>query len=239
MTARVVFVHGAGRSGMEAWPNQAPLGANNDVRFIDRIGYGDEDPAPTDFDGDADRIVRSLGGGGHVVAHSYGAVAALLAAAREVALVRSLVLFEPACLSLVRGSPAVEAHITALAPVLARARDLDDLQFEVEFLAALGAPGHATPPGDAGRLRTSRLRFQAAPWDAPLSWAKLRLPPTLVITGGWSPLYDEVARELVAHGARSLVLAGHGHRPQDHPDATGVLSSWLDEVTGSQHRVGG
>jgi hypothetical protein len=47
--------------------------------------------------------------------------------------------------------------------------------------------------------------------------------PTLVLTGGWNALYDEVADALEAAGAHRAVLGGHAHRPQDHPDADALL----------------
>jgi pimeloyl-ACP methyl ester carboxylesterase len=65
------------------------------------------------------------------VAHSAGALAALLAAERSAGRVRSLVLFEPAFFALTRGRAAVEEHVSAMAPVLARADDLgiDDVAY--------------------------------------------------------------------------------------------------------------
>jgi pimeloyl-ACP methyl ester carboxylesterase len=60
---------------------------------------------------------------GHVVAHSYGANAALLAAQSEPALIRTLTLLEPACFDLARGKPAVEEHIAAMTPVFVAAND--------------------------------------------------------------------------------------------------------------------
>jgi hypothetical protein len=49
--------------------------------------------------------------------------------------------------------------------------------------------------------------------------------PTLVVTGGWNDEYEAIASRIV--GARHVTLAGHGHRPQDHPDAAGVVRSFL------------
>lgn len=46
--------------------------------------------------------------------HSYGAVVALLAAARRPESVRTLTLAEPAAFALARGHPAVEELITTL-----------------------------------------------------------------------------------------------------------------------------
>ncbi|WP_297740499.1 hypothetical protein [Nocardioides sp.] len=49
---------------------------------------------------------------------------------------------------------------------------------------------------------------------------------TLVVTAGWSPLYEETAASLVA---RRLTLQGAGHRVQDDPRVTPALCEhWAD-----------
>jgi hypothetical protein len=70
-----------------------------------------------------------------------------------------------------------------------------------------------------------RLRAVPPPWDYGEDSEFLSLVPTLVVTGGWNALYDEVADVLVAAGASRTVLTGHGHRPQDHEQAPNVLAS--------------
>ena len=99
---------------------------------------------------DAERILARLrtGGGGHVAAHSYGGNAALLAAEQEPGLVRSLVLFEPACLDLARGAPAVEEHVAAMTPVFDVADDptVSAREFSTRFAAATGSE----PPALSG-----------------------------------------------------------------------------------------
>ena len=109
-------------------------------------------------------------GGGHVVAHSYGANAALLAAQTEPGLVRSLVLFEPACLDLARGGPAVEEHIAAMSPVFDVADDpsVSAREFSARFAAATGA---APPDLSDAELEAAvaRLRGLRPPWGTGLS----------------------------------------------------------------------
>jgi len=108
----VVFVHGAGGAGVDAWPLQAAA-PEAGWHFLPRHPEGD------DAGRDSRRVVDLLAssGGGHLVAHSYGANAALLAAQARPGLVRSLALPEPACLDLARGIPAVEEHVPDLGPV--------------------------------------------------------------------------------------------------------------------------
>jgi hypothetical protein len=50
----------------------------------------------------------------------------------------------------------------------------------------------------------------------------------LVVTGGWNDEYEAIASWIV--GARHVTLAGHGHRPQDHPDAVRVVRAFLGEA---------
>lgn len=78
-----------------------PRRGDEDWVFLARADGGDK---PIE---DAQRVLEHLRrcGGGHVVAHSYGANAALLAAQSEPSLVRTVTLLEPACLILPEGSP--------------------------------------------------------------------------------------------------------------------------------------
>ena len=215
----VVFVHGAGLAGAGAWPNQA-VAAEAAWFFLPRLG--DTDDAARD----AGRILEwlSAADGGHVVAHSYGANAALLAAQQEPSLVRSLALLEPAVFDLARGMPAVEEHITQMTPVFAVADDssVSAREFSRRFAAGLGTE----PPDGSEReleARVRRLRALRPPWGMGLTPDE-RLPATtMVITAGWSSLYEETAARLVELGARHVTFTGAGHRVQDDPRANGVL----------------
>lgn len=230
----VVYVHGAGRAGVDAWPHQVAVGtldrAGGTWVFLPRADDGD------DAHRDAGGVLALLRDedGGHVVAHSYGANAALLAAVlaaqEEPGLVRSLVLFEPACLDLARGGPAVEEHIAAMSPVFDVADDpsVSARDFSTLFAAASGAAPPALSDADL-EAAVARLRTLRPPWGTGLTAGARLGVPTLVVTGGWSDLYDEVARALVALGARHALLTGCGHRAQDHPDAGPLLDGWLAE----------
>jgi len=219
---RAVFVPGSGRSGASAWPVQA---AAVDLRrwhcrFLDLTGFAEPD-------GQRDAVLGALGDGGHVVAHSVGAVAALRAAERADAHVHSLVLVEPAAFSAARGGPRVEAHVAAMTVVFDDAANprVRDGEFAVRFLTALGAPGAAiADPGDPSlRSLGHRLRRSTPTWQVPLDVGLPARVPTLVVTGGWSALYEEVADALAAAGAQRRVLPGYGHRVQDHPELNAVL----------------
>ncbi len=216
----VVFVHGAGKAGADAWPVQAARADPGHV-FLDRHRGGDSPSR------DAGRVLALLraSGGGHVVAHSYGANAAVLASQREPDLVRSLALLEPACFDLARGMPAVEAHVADMTPVFAVADDasVPMREFSRRFVVAMGFP---PDPSDSSwseedDVRVSRLRELRPPWG--LGLRPELCVPTLVLTGGARPLYDETAAALVALGARHRMVGGAGHRVQDDPRTTGIL----------------
>jgi pimeloyl-ACP methyl ester carboxylesterase len=212
-------------AGAEAWPHQAAV-AEAGWFFMPRAGAADNAGR------DARRVLDWLraAGGGHVVAHSYGANAAVLAAQLEPSLVRSLALLEPTCFDLARGRPAVEEHIAAMAPVFAVADDssVSARDFSRRFAAGMGVE----PPDlrdDELEVRVSRLRALLPPWGIGLQPHRGLSARTLVITGGWSPLYEETAKSLDASGARHLILAGAGHRIQDDPQATQLLREHWSE----------
>ena len=80
----VLFVHGSFVRGGASWAAQRPLADRYRLLFVDRRGYGDSPPTSgEDFDRDADDIAELLGDGAHLVGHSYGAVASLIAAGRR------------------------------------------------------------------------------------------------------------------------------------------------------------
>lgn len=68
-----------------------------------------------------------------------------------------------------------------------------------------------------------RLRAAPPPWKVAGPVSTAATVPTLVITGAWSPLYEEVADALTAAGAARLTLDGHEHRPQDNEASVAVL----------------
>lgn len=203
---------------------QQALSSDVELSFVDRAGYGpDEDPQKTDFAEDERRVREALATGGHLVSHSYGAIAALMAAWSAPERVRSIALFEPACFSLARGLPEVEAHVRAMQPVLDESQALSEEEFLRQFLQAVGAPPSAEPLTEEGRLLIGRLRLQRGPWEAALEPSIIRSQPTVVITGGETPLYEEVAGRLVELGAEHITVEGFGHRPQDSQEANPIL----------------
>lgn len=222
---RVVFVHGSGSFGAAAWPKQHGLSLEFDCLYLRRHGFSmTEDPVPTDHSRDQEIIAEALGAGGHVVAHSQGAVPAMMLAVERPDLVRTLILIEPACLSLTADLPATAAHIALMAPLFAERDLMSDDEFLQTFVRRVFAADAPVPATADARRAAARLRLQSPPWEAPLSI----VPgvPTLVVTGGWEPLYEEVAEYLAETGALHRVAPG-GHRPHDTPEGDAYIRSFL------------
>ena len=241
---RVVFVHGAGSFGAAAWPKQHGMALAHDALFLRRHGYDPfAEPLETDFAADAAIVLRALADdgrgqdGGHVVAHSQGAIAAMMAAVERPDLVHSLTLVEPACLSLTAELPATAAHRALMQPLFEVRHHLSDDDFHREFVRRVFAaqtPAQATlgAPSPEDQREARRLRLQAPPWDAPLQI----VPgvPTLVLTGGWEPLYEEIAGYLRETGAVHRIAPG-GHRPQDSAEGNRVIRAFIADVGRQQH----
>ena len=219
---RTIFVHGSGRAGVQAWPLQADW---PEATFLVRPGFGERDaPQPTDIDAESQLVNNACGEGADVIAHSYGAIAAIAAASRADTAVRSLVLCEPAAFSLGRGGPAVEAHIAAIDTVLRAG--LAPAEFQVAFLTALGVVGAELPSTPEALTAAERAALQLPPWDVDLDPAVFARIPTLVVTGNWNPEYEEIAEALVDLGANHEQLEGHGHRPQDADGFRELVARW-------------
>lgn len=217
MSHGVVLVHGAGRHGRDAWPHQLAWEAERPCRWLERREPGDPPEAT------ASRVIEELHEPTHVVAHSYGALAAVLVAQRRPDLVLSLILIEPALLALTTAQPHTSVHIEALDPVFARADDpgTGDLAFLQGFALANGL----TVPDAAAEEVTAmarQLRATVPPWQAPVDARVVERvverTPTLIVTGSDDSMYTEVARELESLGAGWRRLPVPGHRPHDHAE---------------------
>ena len=223
---RVVFLHGTGSAGPGAWPLQAAdLGDGAD--FIRRVHDGDHPDHVQPV------VLDALQPRGHLVAHSYGCVSAVLAAADRPDAVASLILCEPPFVGLTAGWPETDSHVAALAPLLERKNDptFTDLEFSAGFARAVGMPVPDFTPEQLARS-AARLRAFTPAWLIPIDPRVVGRVPTLVVTSGTRDIYDEVAQVLESHGATRLVLPGFGHRVQDHPDATAAFRQFWELHSG-------
>ncbi|WP_344953756.1 alpha/beta hydrolase [Actinomadura miaoliensis] len=188
-----VFVHGViswGTDDRYGFGAQRPLADSYRLLMVDRRGHGaSPDIDRTDYEVDADDIVgllTNVPGGAHLVGHSYGGVAAMLAAARRPDLVRSLTLIQPGALR-----PAADHPVVAEA--LRRSRQATaelppDLSPEDYLRMSTEGLGLPMPEPTPERLRATRAAMRERPcWDAdvPLQPLADASWPTLIITGTW------------------------------------------------------
>ncbi|PYY36347.1 MULTISPECIES: alpha/beta fold hydrolase [unclassified Curtobacterium] len=216
----LVFLHASNRSPSRAWSS---VGTLPGARFAAMPGYDAGPPVWFEQDRWERRLLRACGTGSAVVAHSFGGPVAMRAAARRPDLVSVLVLFEPGAYALARGHASVEEHVRRVQPVLDQASLLAPAQFAVAFTAALTGRSPAPPRDADALLAAERQRRLPGPWT--LDTPERPGVPTLVITGGWNDEYETIASRIA--DARHVTLVGHGHRPQDHPDAARVVRDFL------------
>ena len=138
----ILLVHG-GASPEATWKGLAPLGARWTLASVHRRGYPPSPPpvgAGQDFEVDADDIAPLLAARPHAIAHSYGVLGTLIAAARRPKDVRSLTLIEPPLYRLSPGDPEVKRLERIGDAVLVNGLDAEPQALR-EFLRTAGAPG--------------------------------------------------------------------------------------------------
>lgn len=229
----VVLVHGSLATGAEEWAEQRPL-AERGFRLIvpDRRGYGASPRAiGEDFLADADDIDRLLGDGAHLVAHSYGGLGALIAAARRPAAVMSLTLLEPAVAAGAPHDPEWQALVDEVRSMW-RA-DLDDREWVLRFLTAVGSDPMALPDEflDAAVATVPVFRNGRSFIDADLPFDAVRRGrfPKLVVSGGHHPGFEAMSIDLAERiGAGHVVIEGAGHEIQftGQPLNDAMLALW-------------
>lgn len=250
----VVLVHGSLGDYRQWTPAAAGLAARYRLVALSRRYHWPHATAPADaaYTYEAHRddllaLLRARGGAVHLVGHSYGAGIVLLAALAEPALLRSIVLIEPAFASLLPDET----------PDLA-----DELRSRGRMLAAVR--GHAAAgdheaasrclidwvQGSGGEFASLPRWVQAALLDnavtagptvstpAPqVSPADLRAidVPALVVAGRHTRLYYRLITRQVAAvmpGARAAELPGAAHMTiVERPDeAAALLASFFDST---------
>ena len=206
---RVLMVHGGVQGGLGGGPStfdaQEPLAARGwQIEVVDRPGFGRSPTrGPDDMEADAVWIADMLGGGAHLVAHSWGAAESLLAAARRPDAVKSLVLVEPALEALLPTDPGFKDDKVAQAALGQRLQQImgasTPAEYGVMFARSLGTAGTGTDspnavaaalaadPAQAARIGCSLLRARMASPQAFLQAANVVARagiPVLVISGG-------------------------------------------------------
>jgi pimeloyl-ACP methyl ester carboxylesterase len=230
----VLLVHG-GASPATTWSGLESLSARWTLAYVYRRGYPPSPPEPDgrhDFDVDADDVAGLLAARPHVVAHSYGALGAAIAATRSPELVRSLTLIEPP-LYLEPDDPDV-ARLRRLGDeVLAHGLDADPDVLR-EFLRGAGAPvPDSGPLPEAVKHGVRRAHGGRSPSEAnpPLDVLRDAGVPCLVASGGHDRSLERIC-DLVAEALRGerLVAPGAGHFVAAAPGFAEQLERFLLSV---------
>ncbi|HZQ80807.1 MAG TPA: alpha/beta hydrolase [Gaiellaceae bacterium] len=217
---RLVLIHGSVTNAGRSWRRQAPLAERFELVAPNRPGFWPGPPVErVDFDVDAAWLQGVVQPGDHLVAHSYGGVAALLAAPSLP--LRSLTVIEPPAFAVARGEPAVEAWLATYV-------ELDSAD---AFLAHVGAPLRLVEPLPPDlRQGAAALLAERPPTEAQIPLTPLPYP-VLVVTGGHEPAFEAVGDvlERSLHAERA-VLPGAGHAAQNAPGFNETLVDFVQRA---------
>jgi pimeloyl-ACP methyl ester carboxylesterase len=232
--AEVLLVHG-GASPATTWAPLSRLSRRWTLAVAHRRGYPPSPPPPggrQDFDLDADDLAPLLSSRPHVVAHSYGAVGAVIAATRRPAQARSLTLLEPA-LFLLPEDPEVARFQRMGAAVLTHGLDTEPATLR-EFLRIAGAPVADSGPlprevaRGVRRAHGSRHPAEARP---PLEILRDAGVSALVASGGHHAAVERMCDAVVtALGAQRMMAPGAGHFVAAAPGFADRLEQFLLSV---------
>jgi pimeloyl-ACP methyl ester carboxylesterase len=218
---------------LRTWRHQLDLAERWALVLPNRPGFGDSPPLERgDFEQEAPLIAELLGGGAHLVGHSYGAVIALLAAALRPDAVRSLVVSEPGCFNVAAGRPHIDEVLANGAQLYAAAQSMEPREFLLHFRAGVHS-AHETPDALPDWLERGarHVMHERPPWEAdvPLDALASATFPKLMISGGHSDgfetLCDVIAERI---GARREVVPGRSHTiPGTGAPYNALLESFL------------
>jgi pimeloyl-ACP methyl ester carboxylesterase len=218
----VVLVHGVVLGGREAWRAQRPLTERWRLVAPDRPGHGRSPDARQDFEAEAPIVAdQLLQEPVHLVGHSYGAIVAMLMAARELEMVRSLTVIEPPATRVARGNPVVDEWAAQGRMVFSDAGDdLPGLLGRFFALAgvALPVPDPLPEPLERGARALAGAR---PPSEAELPLAELAASevPCLVVSGGHHEGYETICDVIAEEtNAQRAVIGGAGHLVPDTGD---------------------
>jgi pimeloyl-ACP methyl ester carboxylesterase len=206
---RLVLVHGSVTPGWATWNAQRPLADRFTLVVPTRSGYPPNPPLDRiDFVRQSEELAELVQPGDHLVAHSYGAVVALLAAP-DLPLA-SLTVVEPPAFGVALGRPAVQDFLETISRAPREPRAY--LEY---FLPLVGSSMQVPDPLPIELEAGARAALaERAPNEAEIPLEALAATgyPKLVVSGGHSAAFDAVCDVLEARlGARRTVLRGAGH----------------------------
>lgn len=228
---RIVLLHGSG--GNSGWPSQRALADRYTLVMPTRTGYPPNPPLPRiDFEEQAEELLALLEPGDHLVAHSYGGVISLLAAAS--ADLRSLTVLEPPAFGVALGNPAVDDLIAELSPLWPT--ELPPEEFLRRFVETIGALGPYNAPSPLPPEMEASVRammVERAPWEAEIPFDALAAAPfpKLVVSGAHNAAFDAICDVLEERlGAERVVLPGAGHSLPRAPGFNDRLVDFLSRA---------
>src|SRR4051794_10487709 len=230
----VLLVHG-GASPATTWAALEPLSARWRFTVMHRRGYPPS-PEPEDridWEVDASDLLGLLDSRPHVVAHSYGGVAAAIAAVERPEAVRSLTLIEPALFRGAAHDPEV-AWFKELGERVLRDPLGDRAALRRFMEIAGGQPVQDGPPSPelvrvAERMKQTRPPSEA---DPPLELIRDAGIPVLVASGDHTPAAERMCDFAAeALGAERLVAPGAGHFVQAAPGFAEPFEQFLRSVS--------
>jgi pimeloyl-ACP methyl ester carboxylesterase len=229
----VLLVHGGASPGT-TWSGLEDLSERFTLAFVYRRGFRPSPPPDgrQDFELDAADVCELLDGRPHLVGHSYGGVAAALAATRRPEGVRSLTLLEPA-LFLPPDDPEVARFRRIGDEVLAHGMETDPETLRA-FLRISGAPVPDDGPLPEEVVRGVRRAHGGRPPSeayVPLEAVRGAGIPSLVASGGHHPALERMCNAVAsALGARRVTAPGAGHFVAAAPGFADQLEQFLSSV---------
>lgn len=247
----LVLVHGSWSDG-EVWsPIVDPLSASYRVHRYDRRGAGDSDRVAAtrrDQEDDLAALIEAVSDEPvHLVGTSFGGSISIGLTCRRPDLVRSLIVHEPALVSLAASQPVFAADLATVGESIGNVLELIE-RGDPAGAARLFADEVALGPG-AWEAMPAELRatmIDTAPsfaveqrdpdWDAVDEEALAEIDrPTLITWGEDSPpLFAAIVHALgeLIPVARTHEIAGAGHAPHEtHPDAyVPVVTEFLTTI---------
>ncbi|MGP5165238.1 alpha/beta hydrolase [Arthrobacter rhombi] len=215
-----IYVPGANRTGRAAWPHST-----------------DEEGLYVSFPMESPVEARAATVGNlttaepvTVIAHSLGAIPALLAMAAGHLQPARLVLLEPALFDIVRGVPAVEEHIAVMTRARQKAADGDLFGYWALVKPFMFGGRALVEDWQQDEPHARRFSTQPAPWGHNITPDLIATLPTLVLTGGWNEQYEAIAAVLTRHGADHRILPGSGHRAQDAPEFEALIAAFEQDT---------
>ena len=214
----VVLVHGSLSSAAAAFGEQKVLADRYRLIAPYRRGYS---PSPEtdriDPDRDARDIVELLGAGAHLVGTSMGGVVAMRAAALAPEKVWSLTVIEPPAMPNAVGRPEADKLIEGLREHWATADPTDLETFAAGFLRTLNVSMELPSPLPPPLAEAVRNLTTERPWETgvPLEELAATSFPKLVVTGGGTPGFEDVADVLAERlPGKRVLFDGSPHAVQ-------------------------